>query len=334
MVRHDERVEPGGGETMRLTPDIERTLRRYVLGDLEEGLRSELEELLITDPDAFEALGVVEDELIEEYLEKTGSQAERRSFEQHFLSGPQGMRRLRFVRALKNRASTPSLRLQAETRPAAGRLVWPGGWRRHSVGLAAALAVSLMGNVWLAWHYRDDQQEPSPVPPATEARSTVPTVPAVPAVSTIPSFSPAAATPSPLGTPAPFGAPPARNSLERLHGAAASVATFALSAGLLRGEGSLPRVSVPAAALVVRLRLELPEDDYSRYRAAVMDVDGDEIWVASKLRAEQGPGHPSVLVLLPATLLTRGDYQVRLSGVGERGEPEVVGTYAFRVSTP
>jgi hypothetical protein len=93
-------------------------------------------------------------------------------------------------------------------------------------------------------------------------------------------------------------------------------------------------VSVPAAALVVRLRLELPEDDYSRYRAAVMDVDGDEIWVASKLRAEQGPGHPSVLVLLPATLLTRGDYQVRLSGVGERGEPEVVGTYAFRVSTP
>ena len=62
---HEESTGRRGDEAMRLTPDFERTLRRYVLGDLEEDVRPELEELLVTDSDAFEALGVIEDELIE-----------------------------------------------------------------------------------------------------------------------------------------------------------------------------------------------------------------------------------------------------------------------------
>jgi anti-sigma factor RsiW len=73
---------------MRLTPDFERTLKAYVLGNLDEDLRVELEELLVTDPDAFEALGVIEDELVEEYLDGTGSPSERRSFEERYLASP------------------------------------------------------------------------------------------------------------------------------------------------------------------------------------------------------------------------------------------------------
>lgn len=112
------------------------------------------------------------------------------------------------------------------------------------------------------------------------------------------------------------------------------MATFTLAAGLLRGEGSVGRVNVPTDALVVRIRLELPGDDYPLYRAALLDANGDEIWVVSKLRAEGQPGQPAVVCLLPSAFLPRGDYQLKLSGLSGAGEPEAVETYAFRVSGP
>jgi hypothetical protein len=355
MVRREESSERGVGQTVRLTPEVERTLRRYVLGDLEEELRGELEELLITDPDAFEALGVIEDELIEEYLDETGSQAERRGFEQHFLHGPQGIRRVRFARTLKDLASTPTPRLQVDTRPRGGRVARPVEWRRAWVGLAAALAVSLIGSPWLVWLYRGQHQEDElPVPrPGHHQEEELP----VPRPAATPSDALAAAAARPPLPSRPLPAPPAprspalvaatptpsmqtgestaelndrvsrlaasaealaRKQEEQLHRSGARVATFSLTAGLQRAEGPLPRVSVPADAVGVGLRLELPQDDYPGYRAALLDADGKEIWVASNLRAEAEPGHATVvLALLPASLLPGGDYQMKLSGVSE-----------------
>jgi hypothetical protein len=62
----------------------------------------------------------------------------------------------------------------------------------------------------------------------------------------------------------------------------------------------------------VRLRLELPEDGYRLYRAALHDPDGGEIWSASKLRAAGKPGQPAVVVAVPSELLPRGDYLLKL----------------------
>ena len=314
---------------MRLTPDFERTLRRYVLGDLEEDVRPELEELLVTDFDAFEALGVIEDELIGEYVEETGSATERRRFERNFLTSAERLRRLSLARALKRRASaTP--RPRAETHDTGFAPVRPFSWRPAWVGLAAALAVSLVGNVWQAAHYW-----------ALGARVEGPS----------PHRLSASTSPAPVGEISveseELRARLAREQRERaeadarvktlekhLQGSRAPVVTFTLAAGLLRSGGSLPRVSLPSGAVVVRLRLELPGEDYPRYRAALLDADGDEIWTASKLAAEAEAGRTAVVLVLPAGLLPRGDYQVKLSGVAERGNPEAVATYSLRVSPP
>jgi hypothetical protein len=110
------------------------------------------------------------------------------------------------------------------------------------------------------------------------------------------------------------------------------VVTFTLAAGLARAEDSLPRVTVPRDAVVVRLRMELPGDDYALYRAALLDANGDEIWTASKLRVGKEPGQPAVILALPAELLPRGAYQLKLSGVRAGEAPEAVGTYTFRLS--
>jgi len=329
---------------MRLTPDFEATLRRYVLGDLEDGLRAELEELLVTDADAFEALGVIEDELIEEYLDEAGTASERRAFGEHFLASRPRDRRLRFARALRDRASIPPL--QAVSLPEAKPVVGPAGWRLPVwAGLAALLALSLAGNVWLASRH-GAALRPEGAPPAAGAERPLPVATGQPQ-SALPAVAPPGAAGGISGASSGLQASLERERQERSNAEARArtleeelrrprspVATFALAAGLLRAAGSLPRVVIPADALVVRLRLELPADDYPLYRAALLDADGDELWAASKLRAEKEPGPAAVVLDLPSRLLPRGDYQMKLSGVFEAKEPEALATYTFRVSAP
>jgi hypothetical protein len=263
----------------RLTPELEANLRRYVLGGLPESARSDLEEQLVTEPDVFEALGVVEDELIEEYLDGTGTELDRGAFERHFLTSPQRQARLRLAKSLRKHASQGMAAATARPQPVSGAGRWQPAW----LALAAALVLSLAGNVWLA------------------NRSAQP----MPAAVSVPGSEPGGTGP-----------------------------TFTLATGLLRSGGSLTRVSVPSDAAVVRLRLELPPaDSYPTYRATVLDEDGTEVWTVAKLRV-QDADTSAVVVAVPTELLSRGDYQVRLSGQKDEGEPEIVGTYAFRISTP
>ena len=329
---------------MRLTPDFETTLRRYVLGDLEEGLRAELEELLVTDSDAFEALGVIEDELIEEYLDEGGAADERRAFGEQFLTSPSRQRSLLFARALRDRASIPPL--QAVAPPEGKSVVGPVGWRPAWVGLAALLALSLTGNVWLASRHGAPEQRLEGVRPPAGAEHARPMATGQPQ-SALPAVAPPGQAGGITGASPDLQARLERERQERSKAEArvrtleeevrrsrAPVATFALAAGLLRAPGSLTRVAIPTHALVVRLRLELPADDYPLYRAALLDADGDELWAASKLRAEKEPGPAAVVLVLPSRLLPRGDYQMKLSGVFEAKEPEALATYTFRVSAP
>ena len=50
---------------MRLIRRSDQTLRLYVLGELRETSRLDVEERLVTDPNFFEALGMTEDDLTE-----------------------------------------------------------------------------------------------------------------------------------------------------------------------------------------------------------------------------------------------------------------------------
>jgi hypothetical protein len=59
-------------------------------------------------------------------------------------------------------------------------------------------------------------------------------------------------------------------------------------------------------------------------------VDGEEIWSGSNLAAREVDGRRVVSALIPAALLSRGDYQIRVSGPDER-DPQPLATYTFRV---
>lgn len=314
----------------RLTPELETTLRRYVTGGLDEAVRTELEERLVTEPSVFEALGVVEDELVEEYLDGLGTPAERQAFERGFLASPRRTERLRFAAALRARAAkvVPERRSKPPLR-GLGRMdvAHPA-----LLGLAAALLLSVATNLWLASPWapgqsrRDDGAAPVPAPVAPAARPSAP----APRVAASDGEDPAQAVARERHArrQAESRAAALESELRR---ARPGVVSFVLASGALRAAGALQEAVVPRDAALVELRLELPGVDYPQYRAELLDDTGEELLVASKLQAREERDAAILAVSVPAAALRRGDYQVRLRGLTAAGGEEAVGSYPFRV---
>jgi anti-sigma factor RsiW len=111
------------------------------------------------------------------------------------------------------------------------------------------------------------------------------------------------------------------------------IATATLSPGRLRdvGAGRTNRVEIPDGTGPVRFMLPLSARDYESYRASLVTEKGEEKFADENLKAET-TGDGAVLSLnVPSSILTRGDYQLKISGRGPGGESEEVEVYSFRV---
>ncbi len=81
--------------------DDQSAIRRYLLGQLSDAEQQEVEHRLLTDDEFFEELEIVEDELIDDYLESRLSADERLRFESYFLASPERQEQLASAKALK-----------------------------------------------------------------------------------------------------------------------------------------------------------------------------------------------------------------------------------------
>jgi hypothetical protein len=287
---------------MRLIRNIDTTLRDFVLGRLDEQPRLEIEERLVTDPEVFAALGAAEQELAEAYLEGTLSAAEKKGFERHYMIDPRHHTHVDVIRLLKVHA----VRSARTTAPAVS------DWRRlaelfrlHPAWTAAAASVVLLligGNLtFMLWNYRLQDQ-------SDQVREHVAGL-----TSLVASL---------------------QTRLESQQAVPGQTPPFVLTAGQLRSIGPTARIEVPPGARVVRLQLQLQGERASSYKAVLADADGIDLWFQAKLAATSIDGRDAVMILLPAELLPRGDYQVKLNGISAGGDPMLVATYTFRVTTP
>ena len=89
---------------MVFSNDLQNELRKYLLMQISEDQREKIEQRLLTNDDYFEELEIVEDELIDEFLEGGMAEAERKLFEQSVLVSPEWQGKLRFARALAARS--------------------------------------------------------------------------------------------------------------------------------------------------------------------------------------------------------------------------------------
>ena len=105
---------------------------------------------------------------------------------------------------------------------------------------------------------------------------------------------------------------------------------IALVSGSTRSEGVTPRVSIPPGVDAVQLQLELKRNDYRTYKAELVG-DAGVLATSEAMKPEGNGGRSVVYLALPAHVLKPGDYQVRLSGISDNGDVEMVDRYPFRV---
>lgn len=158
-----------------MTQDSEQQqVRVYLLGELrdEEQCRV-VEERLLTDNDFCEQIEMVEDELIEQYLDGELSEKERVQFEQCFLQTKERREKFSVARSINRYAtsrSTPSPASEpvepdtiknrsAATKPAKLYSFWTRWPVGAYAGLAAGLVILVLGGLWLLLNKRNSDIE-------------------------------------------------------------------------------------------------------------------------------------------------------------------------------
>ena len=129
---------------MTPTPEVQEKLRRYLLGQLAEDARAEVEKDLLANDELFEELLVLEDEIIDEYLAEKLTMNDRAAFARHFLVTPERQEQVNFARAFKRHLAGNKLPV---------RSFWPGFLYKQTAATRAALIVLMVaivvGGVWL-----------------------------------------------------------------------------------------------------------------------------------------------------------------------------------------
>jgi hypothetical protein len=138
-------------------------MQNYLLGTLAADRRSELEEMILCEPQVYEELLVVEEELIEQYLADELSRSERQQFETYFLITPERQKNLRFGKLLKRYMDSRPQLASANASPAAVRPIETSAPAKKSLPFYSApfvnrpaLAFSaslgaLLGIIFLVW---------------------------------------------------------------------------------------------------------------------------------------------------------------------------------------
>ena len=105
-----------------------------------------------------------------------------------------------------------------------------------------------------------------------------------------------------------------------------------LSPGSVRSGGAIKHLPAPAKNDRVKLLLELPKSDFKKYKTQLIRED-EVLESQDELRTEPRNTHYVVPVTFTGATLIPGDYQLKLSGVPDSGQPTYIDIYAFRVTT-
>jgi hypothetical protein len=286
-------------------------MSRYLLGTATSVEQQALEDRYAADPEVFEQLVAVENELADRYARRELSAAEQAAFEQHVLAHPRRRARVEFAEALRQAVSETAAAPAALTVRERLAQWWQSVSSSQGMALgwaAAALLLTLAGWGVSRW-----------------LRPTINT--------DVAQHNGTAVTPRPLSspmvTPTLTSKPPAKPNATPGVSAPAVPAfvTFTLQSGLVRGnEADTPTLTIPAGTDEVRLRLKSDASGYARYRLTLQQADGRIL-----RNINRAPQANTFTFNLPARLLTEGEYTVALFGLNPDGEADALSKTTFRV---
>lgn len=280
-------------------------IKDYFLGQLPESEQQKVEEEYFANPEALLALRADFNDLIDDYLRWQLSPQEQLKFEQ----------RLKQLPAIREKVETDRALMQALTPPTAianHRNQRTGSTRRWSfsqwwadlsfpVAVTAILILGLMiAGVWY-------NLTPAKV---QIARQEV-------ANKEVPPPSPEKAVPAPTISPKPLILRSASPSVQPTgkNQPAPVIASFLLSAEIIRGNEAAVILPITADVTTLRLQLELNAEAPKNLRAVLQTKEGAIIKVWESLPVVYQKSTPLVVLNLSAALLAEDDYIIKLGNV-------------------
>jgi hypothetical protein len=280
--------------------DEELLRKDYLLGQLSDQMREQVEERLLDDDDFVERLSTTEDDLIDDYVFGALSESERRSFEDNFVINDERRRKVQFAQSVDL-----YLDKLADPQPSSVTPVHSPPWwttplqllRSYILWIAVpvfALLLLFVGPKIVRWIKPSD-----PVAVVQTNRTLI--------EHQIEEF----------------------NKLSTGH----NLTSYELdleATPILRDKGGIKRVTLAPTTRFLDLKLAIPSPPRQKYRALVSTVEGVEQFAVA-LERDNNSGTGSVLFKIPTQFLNTGDYQIQLSGVGPDGQLDNPVRYYFGV---
>ncbi len=258
----------------------EDIIRRYLLGALREPELSEIEQKLLSSEELSQTADLIEDEILEQYLDGDLDERDKRAVESHFLRPPAHREKLRFARLLRHHFELESpvaepVPAKLLPPPVPPRYVWTYGG-----AVAAGLLAVVSGYLIVAQHNlkKDlaDSQKSQEVLQATLARTA---------------SSPVA--------------------LELKPGMSRSI-------GFANSGNSVPLATIRPSTRLFKVDLILPKTSAASFQVRLLDEKtGSEVWSKSGLNPV--PGEPRLLFEMPTQGIRSGPYELVVGPVSNKG---------------
>jgi hypothetical protein len=277
---------------MKDTEQEHVVIRKYLLGELDENVREQLEERVISDSDYKQEVLIVEGELLDEFVSGGLSPDDRKLFLRNFLASPAQRRKLETAKALHAYASNRKPRADQPS-------VIEGGWLKHLLAVlrsrnrfmqfasATAGVLLLIGSAALIYWLVFGQKRPyydelvslnQPSSPILEAGS--------------------------------------------------SVASAQLSPLVFRGSSDPRTITVTADTNVLQLRMPTARVD-AKYRVTLRENGGAEIFQLDDVSPRQVGSNAMLVLQIPMKMLTSSEYVIEVLDKG--GPADNTAVYPFRI---
>ena len=268
-------------------------LREFLLGKLADADRERMEGLFLTDSATRERVLVLEQDLIDDYLENSLSQEDIERFLSRYAQTAEQRRKLRITGTIKDWA----VREAMAPHPAAPTVsVWSRFWRwlrlkpRFVVPIAITIVIAIvLAIVWL--NSREEQRKHLAIEQELAQ----------------------------LNSPASLREVPPQ------------ITPFDLRPVSFRSGQPQAELKIPVEIPFIELRLPwIQTERYSIYQADVRRIGDRASFTISNLQAESN-GRYTIRLRLPVQMLARGDYQIKLTGIYTDGSAQSSEEYSFIV---
>lgn len=286
-----------GKVTMKEQTVTDAQMRQFLLGNVDDEERQRIESLFISDPESREKIEVAEQDLIEDYLENGLTTDDKEKFLSHYAQTPEQRRKLRIAGSIKDYAIAKQQAAQTDAPMAESWRNWFSAWWQRKptllVPITATLIVAVMvAGVWLVrLNNRRSEDDRQRVAIERELAEL--------------------------------------NGPSGLSDTSPRIVLLVVSPLSVRSIAPRTELTPGDSDRVVELRLLwIQKEQYPTYQAVLHRVGDPAQFTIPNLHLQNENGS-AVRVRLPARLLTRGLYQVILSGISSDGSARLVEEYSF-----